>query len=175
MSLPWTANSARTPLPVGDAVRGWTPDGCQSGRARRSRFRRSRSAKCGIPGQTLRRRAQGRAGFPGYESGCVSQQRHAVPRRDSSMPGIDTGAALRPALDRSRSVVAFRRIGVVTGLQLCEPSVRLFASYMPASRLIVFPGIHSGLKKRLALLLAIEILLDGLAHQPMRRALALAR
>ena len=73
------------------------------------------------------------------------------------MPGIDTGAARPPALDRSRSVVARRRIDVVTGLQLREPSVGLFASHMLASRLIVFPGILSGLKKRLALLFAIEI------------------
>ena len=88
------------------------------------------------------------------------------------MPGIDTDAARRPALDRPRSVVARRRIDVVTALQLHEPSVGLFASHMLASRLIVFPGILSRLKKRLALLLAIEILA---LRTPVRRSLALAR
>jgi hypothetical protein len=67
------------------------------------------------------------------------------------------------------SIVAFRRRCVIARFELSEPCIRLVRGYMQTSGRVVVPCRESILAELLPLLLALDILLDGFPHDPMRR------
>jgi len=57
--------------------------------------------------------------------------------------------------------------GVLAGFELRQPGIGFLKRHMQACLLIVFPCPDGVLFERLALFLALDILRDGFAHNPM--------
>src|ERR1700677_791755 len=73
--------------------------------------------------------------------------------------------AARPA---TKSVVAFWRSGVLARFECGQPGIGFFGGGVEAGRLVMRPGAERILPKLLALLFALNVLLDGFAHDPVR-------
>ena len=58
----------------------------------------------------------------------------------------------------------------MTRFQLSQPRIGLFECRMQSCGLISVPGLDGVLPKRIALFLTLDVLADGLAHEPMRAA-----
>jgi hypothetical protein len=72
----------------------------------------------------------------------------------------------RPDYRSHRSVVRGRRLSVLAGFQPSDPGVGLICRNVPTRRLILGPGGERVVPQLLTALLALDILLDRLAHEP---------
>ena len=66
--------------------------------------------------------------------------------------------------------MAFRRLNVLPCFQLGEPRFDFLGRRMQAGSPILLPRLDASLQKHLAPLLALDVLTDGLLHQPVGRA-----
>jgi hypothetical protein len=69
-----------------------------------------------------------------------------------------------------KSLVTLRRVFFTFGSPRLKPCNGLIASHMSARFLIFLPSLQGVLVQRFALFLADHILLDGFAHDPVRRS-----
>jgi len=66
------------------------------------------------------------------------------------------------------SAMAFRRLVILTGLQPDKPCVGFYGRNMLAGDLIRIPCLEAILSKSFTPFLALDILINSFAHEPMR-------
>jgi len=69
---------------------------------------------------------------------------------------------------RHESTMRLGRLGVLSVFQSLQPGVRLFRRDVHSGGLVFIPGIKPVLKHSLPPLFTIEVLVDRIAHQPLR-------
>jgi hypothetical protein len=75
----------------------------------------------------------------------------------------------RPNDVRHESRVRSRQFGIFSRFEARKPAVRFFCGNMQSCRLIFSPRRESVLPQTVSALLALDILFDRLAHEPIRR------
>jgi hypothetical protein len=83
---------------------------------------------------------------------------------------VETGEIGQSRL--TTSIVAFRRSGALARFKFGQPCIGFRSGDVKAGGLVMVPGGESVLAELLPLLFSLNVLFDGLAHDPMRGSAA---